>query len=157
MTDKTYTPEETEKFRQKIEPESRPLFAAILNLRVSHPTSCQAFEQFIEKHYHKKKPITHQQLKLWASLYGSIKPLPKWLFSAAIDFLMIQNINPITLIPVEKVAEHWARQRKLEGLDEKVVKQQFMTLFTPPSSQLPTLINVIDTVYAKPLPPAEFL
>lgn len=140
------------KYQQKLEAESRPLFQAMLALPQSPQQTAIEFERFIKAQYGKDKPITRRYLDLWAGRYGEIKPLPKWLFSAAIDYLLAHGVNALTIIPAHKVAEHWARPRVTQMTAEEAI-QLFMDHFQPDTLIVSPIEEVIESVYAKPISP----
>ena len=144
--------EEELKYQQKLEAESRPLFRALLDLPQPYQQTCAEFERFIKVRYGKEKIITRRYLDLWAGRYGTIKPLPKWLFSAAIDYLFDHHVNPLSIIPVKKVAEHWARPRVTQ-LSLVEAKRDFVNQFKPESCFLACVDEAIESIYAKPPPP----
>lgn len=140
------------KYQQKLEAESRPLFQAMLVLPQPPQQTAIDFERFIKAQYDKEKPITRRYLDLWAGRYGEIKPLPKWLFSAAIDYLLVHGVNALTIIPAHKVAEHWARPRVTQMTTEEA-KQAFVNQFKPDSAIMSLIEEVIESTYAKPVSP----
>lgn len=149
MSDNSLTQDAQAKYEAKLEPESRPLFSAILSLQKPDRDISKLFQQFIKQHYDKEKEINRHFLQLWSGKYGTIKPLPKWLYSAAIDFLLIYQLDPTQIISIEKIAEHWARQRT-SRLKCEATKRLFYELFNPPASKIMAIENVIDTVFSKP-------
>lgn len=140
------------KYQQKLEAESRPLFQAMLALPQSPQQTAIEFERFIKAQYGKDKPITRRYLDLWAGRYGEIKPLPKWLFSAAIDYLLAHGVNALALIPAQKVAEHWARARVIQMTTEEA-KQLFVNQFQPDTLIVSSIEEAIEYIYKKPASP----
>ena len=151
---KTYTAEERAQYEKKLEKESRPLFAAILALAEKKAPLYKEFEQFIHIHYDKTQQIKPTYLYDWAGLSEGVglKTIPKWLLAAAIDFLMEKGVNPISIISVSKVAEHWARGRVSLATCEKTCAN-FINLFQVPEHEKTSAVNAIQIIYSKPLVP----
>lgn len=143
-------------YQQKLEASSRPLFKAILLLMPPGDKQiCHEFEQLIKIRFNKNKVITRRYLNLWAGNFGTIRPLPKWLYSAAIEFLLLKQVNPLQIISPTKIAEHWSRPRR-SYLTLEEASQQFVRQFNPAFEQIAEIQQAIIAVYAKPIPP-EFV
>jgi hypothetical protein len=156
MIKKNYTEEDRAKYEKKLEKESRPLFAAILALAEKKAPLYMEFERFIHTHYGKEQEIKPTYLYDWAGLSEGqgLKTIPKWLLAASIDFLMAKGVNPVSIIPVSKVAEHWARARVQQASCEETCAT-FITEFQIPENEKPAAINAIQMIYAKPRIPSN--
>lgn len=136
------------KHLDKIDKESRPLFKALLELNQPIATTCRQLEAAAYK-YGKRKQFFKGMLEEWAGIHqDKLKTLQKWLYAVAIDVLLQNNINPIGIISIQKVAEHWARQQvSMHSLSE--AKQLFQALFNPDLKQLSMAHEAIESMYKK--------
>ncbi len=138
------------KEKKEYDDESKVLFKALVELKQSINITCQEFEEEAKK-WGKTQHIATHQLMEWAE---KTKPSPqnrhvkKWCFTVAIDLLMKHDINPVHLIPLEKVAEYWALARE-PHYSFKEAKETFIEFFGINKKDVPIVERVILSIYQK--------
>ncbi len=148
MTNETkiYTDEQKKKFEKRVDAESRPLFKALLEFDQPNAVTCAELQRVIKEKYGRDKPIKPKFLYQWSGESGNLKALQKWLFSAAIDLLWLHKVNPITVIPAYKVAEHWSRLRRNQMTYEEAC-ERFMQEFKPVEQDKASIQEIIKQQY----------
>lgn len=138
------------KDKKEYDDESKVLFKALVELKQSISKTCQEFEEEAKK-WGKNQHIASHQLMEWAE---KTKPSPqnrhvkKWCFTVAIDLLMKHHVNPINIIPLEKVVEYWALARE-PHYSFKEAKDTFINTFGINKKDVPIVERVILSIYQK--------
>lgn len=138
------------KEKKEYDDESKILFKALVELNQSINITCQEFEEEAKK-WGKNQHIAAHHLMEWSE---KTKPSPqnrhvkKWCFTVAIDLLMKHRINPVTIIPLEKVVEYWTLARE-PHYSFKEAKETFVKTFGIDKKDTPIVEKVILSIYQK--------
>lgn len=130
--------------------ESRKLFKELLLLNQPIGVTCYQLEVAAKK-LGKEKKIPPPQLKEWAGEMSSRNPdkrIKKWYYAIAIDVLLKNKINPISIIDPKKVAEYWAIQQQ-NILTLKDAQKAFIKLFEVSDEIKPVVLKTIASIYKK--------
>lgn len=130
-------------FKQRVDKTSKQLFKLIV--AVDHPLEklCDEFKQIAKNRYHKNASLKPHYFKEYAE---SIKRLPSWYSTVAIDLLMQHGVNPIKIVPAAKVAEYWVQLRK-EKLSFEESCAVFKAEFKPNKKDESNVIDSIKLQY----------
>jgi hypothetical protein len=125
--------------------ESRKLFKALLELNQPIGRTCTELET-AAKQYGKERRISPYTLKDLADNPNPQKVIKKWYYAVAIDVLHQHGINPIKLVPAEKIATYWAiQQQKHYTLNE--AQAVFNKQFAVPTGLQKAAAKAIAYVY----------
>lgn len=127
--------------------EGRVLFKALLQLKQPIGKTCTELEEAATS-YGKNKRIFAGLLKEWAGeKSGQLKEMKKWYFTMAIDVLLKHDINPLSLLPPDKVADFWG-YGKLEKLNLIEAETAFNEAFKPDKEQQTTANQALNKLYS---------
>ncbi|CAN5425402.1 hypothetical protein BH10PSE19_BH10PSE19_04630 [soil metagenome] len=136
--------------QELIDIESRVLFKTLLELKQPLSKTCTELEQ-AAKLIGKEQRIPPPKLQEWAGAmpsHNQNRLIKKWCYAIAIDVLQQHGIDPLTLIPPEKVAMYWAIQQQQRYTLEEAQKK-FTQTFNVPNEMVATVKDTIKTVYQR--------
>ena len=142
--------ETVNEYEYRLDRASRPLFVAICKLDQPIAVTAAEFERLVREKYQSEKEIKPSYLYKWACLQGSPRALQKWLYSAAIDYLVSkhESHNILKLIPLERFVRHWYRPRVSQFIPEEAISI-IQKIFMPNTSQLKQIKEHLDFIYLK--------
>jgi hypothetical protein len=134
---------DTDNFKKRVDKTSKQLFGLIIAMDQPLNQICDEFKEIAINRYHKNANLKPHYFKEYAE---SVKRLPLWYSTVAIDLLMQHGVNPLQSIPAAKVAEHWARMRK-EKLSFDEACAAFKAEFKPSKEHDTSIFHAIKLQY----------
>jgi hypothetical protein len=130
-------------FKQRRDNTSKKLFKLLVSLDYPLHKLCDEFKNIAKHTYHKNANLKPHYFKEYAD---SVKRLPVWYSTVAIDLLIQHGVNPLKSVPAAKVAEYWVRLRK-EKLSFEEACAAFEAEFKPSKEDEPHIRDAIKLHY----------
>ncbi|ALA24354.1 hypothetical protein AVI51_15080 [Piscirickettsia salmonis] len=134
----------------RLDEKNRGIFEALFGLPCGQAKMIKEFNATAQR-YGRRGDTTLNTLEKMAYPKKGEHPLTvkKWMFSAAIDLLYENQLNPINVISADSVAQYFALQRKQEGISVEECVFIFEKRFDPNKTQLKLAVKAIEKQYGE--------